>query len=106
VIGIPLAYVFCFKYNLGIKGIWVGPTVAVAMNTLAYILIFYCLDWDTLIEEAVKKREDDKLKLEEAVIKRLDYKLQEAVKKRKDYKLQLEEAVIKRLDADDYYKKQ
>jgi hypothetical protein len=92
VIGIPLSYVFCFKYNLGIKGIWVGPTVAVAMNTLAYILIFYCLDWDTLIEEAVKKRED--------------YKLQEAVKKRKDYKLQLEEAVIKRLDADDYYKKQ
>ena len=48
-----------FWKDWGIKGIWFGPTLSVAYNTIAYLLIFYCLDWDRLIKEAVTKREQD-----------------------------------------------
>jgi len=65
VIGIPLASLLCFKFDAGIKGIWAGPTIAVAITTCAYMLIFKCMDWDSLIAEAILKRtQDDKFKME------------------------------------------
>ena len=68
-VGIPLAALLCFKYNMGIKGIWAGPTVAVAINTVCYLLIFARLDWDKLIAEAaVKRQQDDKFQAEKQEI--------------------------------------
>lgn len=55
-IGIPLALVGVFSFDWGIRGIWVGPTVAVIITTCSYLGIFYCLDWKKLIEESEKKR--------------------------------------------------
>jgi len=40
IIGIPATLVFVFKYDLGIKGIWMGPTLAVFFLTLTYMTIF------------------------------------------------------------------
>ena len=55
-VAIPLICLLCFKYDFGIRGIWAGPSTAVAINTISYLIIFYCLDWDRLIAEAVAKR--------------------------------------------------
>ena len=49
VIGIPSALVFVFKFDFGIRGIWMGPTLAVAFLTVTYMIIFSNIDWLTLI---------------------------------------------------------
>jgi hypothetical protein len=41
-----------FSFELGIAGIWVGPTVACAFNTVAYLVIYKKIDWVSLIERA------------------------------------------------------
>ena len=56
-----------FKFNLGTVGIWIGPTVACAFNTAAYLFIFKSIDWKQLIIRAAEQREKDKMKKEEAV---------------------------------------
>lgn len=51
IFGIPLAYVLSIVYDYGIQGLWVGPTVAVAYNTLMYSILINRMDWDKLIED-------------------------------------------------------
>ena len=60
ILGIPATLVFVFKYNTGIRGIWGGPTLAVAFLTIAYLLIFERIDWHHLIKQAEEQREKDK----------------------------------------------
>jgi len=61
IVGIPVTLLAAFKYGLGISGIWLGPTLAVFLNTAIYVMIFYRLDWDLLIMDAAKQREEAKL---------------------------------------------
>ena len=49
-IGIPISYVCGFIYDLDNTGLWVGPTVAVAFNTICYNIIIVCMDWEKLIK--------------------------------------------------------
>ena len=42
---------------MGIKGIWVGPTLSVIFITLAYQMIVYLTDWQKLFEEQREERE-------------------------------------------------
>ena len=51
-LGIPITLIFVFHFTHGIRGIWYGPTCAVLLNTVAYSLVFSCIDWETLIVEA------------------------------------------------------
>jgi len=52
VIGIPAALVFVFKYEYGIRGIWMGPTIAVVFLTITYMVIFSNINWLGLIQKA------------------------------------------------------
>ena len=45
VIGIPLSLVCVFYYNLGIVGLWYGPTTAIIFNFLIYYIIVIKTDW-------------------------------------------------------------
>jgi hypothetical protein len=49
-----------FKADWGIAGIWMGPAIACVYNTVCYIVIFSRINWPDLIEEAAKKRNQDK----------------------------------------------
>lgn len=49
VFGIPITCLLVFTYDLGTFGIWVGPTFAVALNTVAYLVIFGRINWTDLI---------------------------------------------------------
>ena len=60
IVGIPITTSSVFKADQGIAGIWYGPTVAVFINTLVYVAIFYKMDWDMLILKAAEQREMDK----------------------------------------------
>jgi Na+-driven multidrug efflux pump len=61
-LGIPLTMFLVFYNDMGIFGIWVGPTLACAFNTVAYILIFKRMDWHELIRKSAENREKDKFK--------------------------------------------
>jgi Na+-driven multidrug efflux pump len=45
VIGIPLSSICIFYYNLELKGLWYGPTVAVFLNFLFYEYYVRSADW-------------------------------------------------------------
>ncbi len=63
ILGIPLTLLLVFYYELGIFGIWVGPTLACAFNTLAYLVMFKRMNWHELIRKSAEQREKDKLKV-------------------------------------------
>jgi len=62
ILGIPTALLMVFQFDLGTKGIWLGPTFACAFNTVAYLWIFNKINWSDLIVKAAQQREKDKLK--------------------------------------------
>jgi multidrug resistance protein, MATE family len=49
VIGIPVSSLLMFYYDMGIWGLWLGPTLACAFNTVVYLIIFNRTKWDELI---------------------------------------------------------
>ena len=59
VIGIPSTLVFVFKYDFGIRGIWMGPTIAVAFLTATYMIIFSNINWIDLIQKSREQRAKD-----------------------------------------------
>ena len=70
--GIPLSYYCAFKTDFGIRGIWFGPTFAVAFMTLLYNTIIGCIDWQDLIAKIEQRRIDEqeriaKLKAEKQI---------------------------------------
>jgi multidrug resistance protein, MATE family len=48
-IGIPTTLLCVHKVDMGIQGIWVGPTISTAFNTCAYLFLFQRIDWAGLI---------------------------------------------------------
>ena len=60
VIGIPVALLLVFYYPLGIRGLWIAPTLAVVFLTITYITIFTGIDWQDLIIKARGQRKLDK----------------------------------------------
>ena len=50
-VGIPISYYFAFTQELGIRGLWWGPTLAVAYNTIWYNIIIARINWPELIGE-------------------------------------------------------
>jgi Na+-driven multidrug efflux pump len=51
-IGIPFTCLMVFKVGLETSGIWMGPVLACALNTGAYLFIFSKIDWAVLIVES------------------------------------------------------
>lgn len=61
-LGIPVTLILVFHYQLSNTGIWVGPTLACAFNTFAYLYLFKKENWGDLIRKSVEQRQKDKLK--------------------------------------------
>lgn len=59
VLAIPITLWMAFGLSYGNIGIWVGPTVACAFNTAAYLFIFKRFNWEVLIEKAAIQRSKD-----------------------------------------------
>ena len=45
VCGIPISLYFAFNKDMGITGIWIGPSFAVAFLTITYNVIIANIDW-------------------------------------------------------------
>jgi len=49
VFGIPTTLLMVFWQDLGIVGIWVGPTIATLFNTISYLHLFQKMDLEKLV---------------------------------------------------------
>jgi len=45
VLGIPISLLMMFKLQMGIEGLWYGPTLAVLLNYVAYTWIVESANW-------------------------------------------------------------
>tara|TARA_B110000285_G_scaffold202095_1_gene237180 strand:+ start:595 stop:1143 length:549 start_codon:yes stop_codon:yes gene_type:complete len=55
VYGIPLSYYCMFKLDMGIEGLWFGPSLAVALNYAVYEYAIGKADWYEVAEQNLKK---------------------------------------------------
>ena len=64
VLGIPLSMYCMFKANMGIQGLWYGPTLAVLMNYLFYQKVILGADMQKISDETAErmKKENAELK--------------------------------------------
>ena len=60
IFGIPIAYLCVFVWNQGIRGLWIGPTVAVFYNTVCYSVLIQRVNWAELIRKSKERRAKDK----------------------------------------------
>ena len=44
-IGLPLAWVLCFKAHMDLAGLWLGLMVAVVFTIVGYNVLFFRIDW-------------------------------------------------------------
>nr|AKW47280.1 MATE-88 transporter [Catharanthus roseus] len=51
IVGIPLGVLLGFKFNLGVKGIWVGMLGGVAMQTVILLWVTFRTTWDKEVEK-------------------------------------------------------
>ena len=70
--GIPVSYWLAFQKDMGCRGLWWGPTVAVAYNTLWYNVIILRMDWPKLIKEIQERREAEEKIREELALERAE----------------------------------
>ena len=60
VVGIPLAWFFAFRKDMGIPGIWTALIIACVLLTLSYNYVISRIDWDaliTIIEERTRNEQ-------------------------------------------------
>ena len=58
------SWLSAFKFELGLAGLWIGPVLALFVNSALYIIIWLRIDWNSLISEAELQREQDKEKVD------------------------------------------
>ena len=60
VLGIPLAWFFgIHKKDMGVKGVWIGPTAACTYLSLMYNVLIMCINWPALFAELKERRETE-----------------------------------------------
>lgn len=52
VIGLPAAYVYIFVYNGGILGLWLGPLIAMGLNSIFYYFYSLRIDWQDSVRDS------------------------------------------------------
>ena len=52
IVGLPLISYFVFSKELGMYGIWLGPTIGAVIENLLYMFLFsFSFDWEVICEE-------------------------------------------------------
>lgn len=59
ILGIPLSLIAVFSLDLGIAGLWIGPTVAIVFNFTFITLFIMKTNWGRVAKEARKRFEDE-----------------------------------------------
>lgn len=57
VLGVPIGLILCFKYDLRIKGLWIGIGVGVLILGLLELTFIYFSNWNSIIKESIKRHE-------------------------------------------------
>jgi Na+-driven multidrug efflux pump len=52
ILGVPFSIICVHYYDMGMNGLWLGPTVAITFNFLVYMVFIVRADWDRIMEEA------------------------------------------------------
>ena len=59
-LGMPLAYVLAFKFDMGLQGLWVGLSMCAMINGVAMFLVLRkWIDWQACIENASHRLRHD-----------------------------------------------
>ena len=64
VVGIPTSLIGMFTFNLALRGLWLGPTMAVLLNTIFYLLVITNADWQQIADNMAAKMKEDMNKME------------------------------------------
>ena len=51
-LALPIAYFAAFKYNLGLKGLWLGYGTSTLCLSILYSVIIFKINWKKTAEEA------------------------------------------------------
>ena len=54
VIGLTTSWILTFKFDMGLTGIWIGSTITLTLNFFVYLIVWLCMDLETLIDESEK----------------------------------------------------
>ena len=57
VFGIPISVIAMFSFGWGLGGLWMGPTVACALNYVIYLHYISQADWAKISKDTVAKME-------------------------------------------------
>lgn len=55
-LGIPLSWYLSLNQDMGIPGLWYGPTVACFYLTITYNIYIACINWQKLFVEIEERR--------------------------------------------------
>jgi len=66
VLGIPLSYYLMMKKDMGIEGLWYGPTLACLMNYIFYEITIKSADWEQISIDINEKMDAQKAKMDDA----------------------------------------
>lgn len=61
-LGVPLAFFCGIVKEMGVFGLWIGPTVACAYLTVMYNVLIACIDWNKVFAEIREKETMKELK--------------------------------------------
>ena len=53
---VPLSYLFTFKQNLGIKGIWYASIIGIIHQICAYLFVIHKSDWEKIKNESIERQ--------------------------------------------------
>ena len=73
-----MIYLFAFKWEYGIIGIWLGKTFSEMCIPISYVILLNILDWGKICAESVERQLQDTKKIEE-----IESKNQKLLEKRK-----------------------
>ena len=59
-VALPISALAVFKFDMGLKGAWMGPLISAIVNTIALNAYFMYIEWPTLMRDAAGQREADR----------------------------------------------
>lgn len=63
VIGIPFSLLMMFHFDLGIEGLWYGPSLACALNYIMYSATIKTADWQQIAADTLERMKKEKAEM-------------------------------------------